>query len=141
MLTTLNIFDFNLDSHSTNHIFTMFLRIIVHFLICIYHMLYHIIFKINISTYQICVISMNHSECRFVFLLERAYRGKFEESNLVDIIIFLLVSTVLYTLSFTNYISFKTSKAMCLSSLARSSSRLISLSLFMFVNISSFMYI
>jgi len=30
-------YDFNLDSYDNNHIFIVFLRIIVHFSICIYH--------------------------------------------------------------------------------------------------------
>jgi len=37
-----------------------FLKIIAHFSIDIYHVSYHIIFKTNVSTYQICVISDTH---------------------------------------------------------------------------------
>jgi len=42
---------------TNNGIFIMFLRIIVHFSIFIYHVSYLIIFKINVSTYQIRVVS------------------------------------------------------------------------------------
>jgi len=52
-----NTYDFNLDLHNNKHIFIMFLRIFVHFSICIYHVSYPIIFKINISAYHICVVS------------------------------------------------------------------------------------
>jgi len=50
---------FNLDSHKNNHIFIMLLRIIVYFLIFIYHVFitsYLIILKINVSTYQIRIV-------------------------------------------------------------------------------------
>jgi len=57
MLMTFNTYDFNLNLHKNNHIFMIFLRIIIHFSIYIYHVSYLIIFKINISTYQIHVVS------------------------------------------------------------------------------------
>jgi len=46
-------FGFNIN----NHIFIMFVRIIVHFSIFIYHVSYPIILKINVSMYQIRVVS------------------------------------------------------------------------------------
>jgi len=54
-------YSFNLNAQNNNHILIM-LRIIVHFLIfiyrvSIYHVSYLIIFKINIWTYRIHVIS------------------------------------------------------------------------------------
>jgi len=36
VLTKFNTYDFNLDSHTINHILIMFLRIILHFSISIY---------------------------------------------------------------------------------------------------------
>jgi len=52
-----NTRSFNLDSHKNNHIFIMFLRIIIYFSIFIYHISYLIILKINVLTYQIRIIS------------------------------------------------------------------------------------
>jgi len=46
-------YTFILDSDNNNHIFIMFLSIIIHFLIFIYHVSYPIIFKINVLPYRI----------------------------------------------------------------------------------------
>jgi len=46
-----SIYDFNLNSFNNNHIFIIFLKIIIHFSILIYHISYFIIFKMNGSTY------------------------------------------------------------------------------------------
>jgi len=67
-------YDFNLDSYDNNHIFIVFLRIIVHFSICIYHVTYLIIFKINVSTYWIhvifytCIIFVHHNFYLIIFI-------------------------------------------------------------------------
>lgn len=43
-------------SNNNNYIFIIFFKIVVYFSIYIYYILYFNIFKINTSTYQICVI-------------------------------------------------------------------------------------
>jgi len=60
MLKILNIFDFNFDLYKNNHIFLMFFKKFVYFLICMYHISYPIIFKISVSACQIRVISHTH---------------------------------------------------------------------------------
>jgi len=57
MLKIFNIFDFNLNLYKNNHIFIMFFKKIVYFSICIYRVSCPIIFKSNISMYQVCVVS------------------------------------------------------------------------------------
>jgi len=49
-----SIYSFDLNSHKNNHIFIIFLKIIVYLLIFIYHIfiIYLIILKINVSTYK-----------------------------------------------------------------------------------------
>jgi len=43
-------------------ILIIFLRIIIYFSICIYHISYLIILKINVSAYQIDIVSNTHIE-------------------------------------------------------------------------------
>jgi len=62
-----SIYSFILDSHNNDHIFIMFLRIIVHFSRFIYHVsiTYHVLWlKINLWTYRIGIIS----DTRIIFV-------------------------------------------------------------------------
>jgi len=55
-----NMFNFNLVAHDNINIFIMFLKNVVYFLICIYHISYPPIFKTNVSLCQLHVVFMHH---------------------------------------------------------------------------------
>jgi len=62
MLTMFSTYYFNLNSHNNNHIFIMFLMIILQFLIYIYYVPYYILFKNKhiCVLYIICIVFVHH---------------------------------------------------------------------------------